>query len=42
MIHQEVERTLGEYRYVDAGGAHGLELMACPFEYQLCKSVTYN
>ena len=36
VTHQEAETTSGGYQYADAGGAHDLELKACPFEYQLC------
>lgn len=35
VINQEAERTSGGYQRADAAEAHGLELKACPFEYQL-------
>jgi hypothetical protein len=39
VIHQEAETTSGGYQYADAGEAHGLELKACPFEYQLITTI---
>lgn len=35
VINQEAETTSGGYQRADVGEAHGLELKACPFEYQL-------